>query len=271
MVDNSEPAMRKRQSVKDTIRQLIQSGELEGVSLNETSIANIAEKVSANEPMKQGHHGKDQGHEGKKGGRPYMPKHLKRGIHGGARSNIRKKDEKPRKWELPISTKHEICKKLDGARSEFPDECDLFNHFSKQLKMRSDKLRDIYHEKSKWAKEMLKHQQSSGAYCRKDNSGLSRGKKASGGNKMRLRASGGGAKRQFPHLYDEVKDWLEMERSHGHGVPKVDLAWRYYKLLSAEKKRLEKQRDELDEGPERILCMNQLDRAESQMKSFGEG
>lgn len=91
VVDNSEPAMRKRQSVKDTIRQLIQSGELEGVSLNETSVANIAEKVSANEPMKQGHHGKDQGHEGKKGGRPYMPNHLKRGIHGGATSNIRKK------------------------------------------------------------------------------------------------------------------------------------------------------------------------------------
>ena len=88
---------------------------------------------------------------------------------------------------------------------------------------------------------------------------------------MRLRASGGGAKRQFPHLYDEVKDWLEMERSHGHGVQKMDLAWRYYKLLSDEKKMLEKQRDELDEGPERILCMNELDRAESQMKSFGEG
>ena len=130
VVDNSEPAMRKRQSVNDTIRQLIQSGELEGVSLNETSVANIAEKVSANKPMNQGHHGKDQGHEGKKGGRPYMPNHLKRGIHGGATSNIRKKDEKPRKWELPISTKHEICKKLDGARSEFPDQCDLFNHFS---------------------------------------------------------------------------------------------------------------------------------------------
>ena len=62
-----------------------------------------------------------------------------------------------------------------------------------------------------------------------------------------------------------------MERSHGHGVQKMDLAWRYYKLLSDEKKRLEKQRDELDEGPERILCMNQLDRAESQMKSIGEG
>ena len=60
------------------------------MSLNETSVANIAEKVSANEPMKQGHHGKDQGHEGKKGGRPYVPKHLKRGIHGGATSNMRK-------------------------------------------------------------------------------------------------------------------------------------------------------------------------------------
>ena len=55
--------------MKDTIRQLIQSGELEGVSLNETSVANIAEKVSANQPMNQGHHGKDQGHEGKKGGK----------------------------------------------------------------------------------------------------------------------------------------------------------------------------------------------------------
>ena len=44
---------------------------------------------------------------------------------GGATSNMRKNDEKPRKWELPLSAKHEICKKLDGARSEFPDERDL--------------------------------------------------------------------------------------------------------------------------------------------------
>ena len=147
----------------------------------------------------------------------------------------------------------------------------MLNHFSKQLKMRSDKLRDIYHEKSKWANEMLKHQQSSAKDYRKNRSGLSKGKKVSGGNKLRLRASRGGAKRQFPHLYDEVKDWLEKERSHGHGVQKMDLAWRYYKLLSDEKNRLEKQRDELDEGPERILCMNQLARAASQMKSIGEG
>ena len=44
---------------------------------------------------------------------------------GGATSNMRKNDEKPRKWELPLSAKHEICKKLDGARSEFLDERDL--------------------------------------------------------------------------------------------------------------------------------------------------
>ena len=60
-----------------------------------------------------------------------------------------------------------FARSLMGQGQNSQMSCDLFNHFSKQLKMRSDKLRDIYHEKSKWAKEMLKHQQSSGAYMQK--------------------------------------------------------------------------------------------------------
>ena len=43
---------------------------------------------------------------------------------------------------------------------------------------------------------------------------MSKGKVGPIGNKRRVRASGGGAKKQFPHLMDEVQMWLERERSH---------------------------------------------------------
>ena len=88
---------------------------------------------------------------------------------------------------------------------------------------------------------------------------------------MRVRASGGSAKQQFPHLVGEVKTWLERERSYGHGVQKMDLAWKYFQLLSVQEVKLEEKRDELEDGPQKILCSNQLERAESQMKSIKEG
>ena len=137
--------------------------------------------------------------------------------------------------------------------------------------MRPHVLKGIYAERSKWETEILKHQQSTTADERTQRSGLSKGKKASGGNHMRVRASGGGAKQQFPHLVGEVKTWLERERSYGHGVQKMDLAWKYFQLLSVEKVKLEEKRDELEDGPQKILCINQLERAESQMKSIKEG
>ena len=74
-----------------------------------------------------------------------------------------------------------------------------------------------------------------------------------------------------PHLVGEVKTWLERERSYGHGVQKMDLAWKYFQLLSVEKVKLQEKRDELEDGPQKILCINQLERAESQMKSIKEG
>ena len=167
-----------------------------------------------------------------------IPKGMRRGVYGGSKSNVRKKDEKPTTWEMPISTKHSICKKLYEARAEFPDEKDSLNHFSKKLMMRPNQLREIYKQRSIWEKEMMKHEQSTAIDERKQRSGLSKGKKASGGNQMRVRASRGGAKRQFPHLFHEIKIWLDKERSHGHGVQKMDLAWRYFQLLALEKRSL---------------------------------
>ena len=51
----------------------------------------------------------------------------------------------------------------------------------------------------------------------------------------------------------------------------MDLAWQYFQLLSVEKVKLEEKRDELEDWPQKILCINQLERAESQMKSIKEG
>ena len=135
--------------------------------------------------------------------------------------------------------------------------------------MRPHVLKGVYAERSKWETEILKHQQSTTADERTE--WIEQREKASGGNHMRVRASGGGAKQQFPHLVGEVKTWLERERSYGHGVQKMDLAWKYFQLLSMEKVKLEEKRDELEDGPQKILCINQLERAESQMKSIKEG
>ena len=55
----TEPPMSKRPTVKDTIRNLVRSGELEGVSLDEEAIGDIANKALQN-----------RGDHGKKGGRP---------------------------------------------------------------------------------------------------------------------------------------------------------------------------------------------------------
>ena len=70
---------------------------------------------------------------------------------------------------------------------------------------------------------------------------------------------------------DEVKAWLERERRYGHGAQKMDLAWKHDQLLSLEKVKLEEKRDELEDGPQKILCINQLERAASQMKSIKDG
>ena len=41
---------------------------------------------------------------------------------------------------------------------------------------------------------------------------------------MKIRALGGGAKQQFPHLVGEVKTWLERERNYGHGEQQMDFS-----------------------------------------------
>ena len=55
------------------------------------------------------------------------------------------------------------------------------------------------------------------------------------------------------------------------GSQKMDLAWRYYQLLALEKKNLEEQRDELEDGAQKVICMSKLEKAESQMKTISDG
>ena len=81
--------------------------------------------------------------------------------------------------------------------------------WNRTILMRPHVLKGIYAERSKWETEIQKHQQSTTAAERTQTNGLSKGMKTSGGNHMRVRASGEGAKQQFPHLVGEVKTWLE--------------------------------------------------------------
>ena len=117
-------------------------------------------------------------------------------------------------------------------------------------------VKGIYVESSKWEIEILKLQQSTTTDERTQRSGLSKGEKVSGGNHIRVRASGGGTKQQFPHLVGEVKTWLERKSNYGHGVQKIDFAWKYFQLLSMEKVKLEEKRDKLEDGPQKILYIN---------------
>ena len=63
-------------------------------------------------------------------------------------------------------------------------------------------------------------------------------------------------------------DYIMSLVSMGH---EEDLAWKYVQLLSVEKVKLDEKRDELEDGPQKILCINQLERAESQNEEHQRG
>ena len=46
-----------------------------------------------------------------------------------------------------------------------------------------------------------------------------------------MRAKGGGRKLQFPSIYEQIRTWVELERSHCHTVLPRHVGWKFHELL----------------------------------------
>ena len=137
---------------------------------------------------------------------------------GGRTSNRRQGHEKPRQFEMTVSMKHRICQQLYATHEQHPAEVDMLKAFARKNKMRFDKVQDIWANRATWA-----------SMESKEHGNLKHGDRS--GKKARMRAGGGGSKREFPQLVVKLGHWLDKERAHGHQVLQRHLAWQYELLL----------------------------------------
>eukprot|EP00438_Fugacium_kawagutii_P003448 Skav229316 [mRNA] locus=scaffold2616:95961:99953:+ [translate_table: standard] len=169
-----------------------------------------------------------------KGGRPKKLDERLRGVAGGLKSNIRLKNQRLLRQDLPVAMKHKICETIFGNRLEFASEEMLMAAMAKKFSMRSKRLKMIWKKRAHWKQLVEKHQQSQTLEMRTGR-GAHHGVHGTGAVKhVKMRAAGGGQKLEFPEVYEKVKNWVEMERSHGHSVLKRHISWKYMEFLRAE-------------------------------------
>ena len=85
---------------------------------------------------------------------------------------------------------------------------------------------------------------------------------------QRVRASGAGAKIEFPELYESTKHWLEAERAHGHVVLPRHVSWKYESSLDQEIARLEDVMKDEENPQQWRLLKDRIDRGKRQKKSL---
>ena len=247
---------KKKARMANTVRALIASGKimLDGKPLQWAESEDNVQKIKAGV------------HEAKRdtGGRP--PKLVgRRGVAGGLKSNVRLKDQKRLRDELPVSTKHSMCTRMFESRDQFATAAEFWSHWGKQYRMRRYVLKQMYEKRSAWKAVVEKHRQSLAVESRVGR-GASKGLKGSGITRhQRVRAAGGGKKKEFPLVYERVVAWFQAERAHGHTVLQRHLAWKYSHFLQEEISRLEdeiRKPDQLDKDIRRLK--NQLDKAKKQ-------
>ena len=170
----------------NTVRALIASGKimLDGKPLQWAESEDNVQKIKAGV------------HEAKRdtGGRP--PKLVgRRGVAGGLKSNVRLKDQKRLRDELPVSTKHSMCTRMFESRDQFATAAEFWSHWGKQYRMRRYVLKQMYEKRSAWKAVVEKHRQSLAVESRVGR-GASKGLKGSGITRhQRVRAAGGGKKK----------------------------------------------------------------------------
>lgn len=223
------PPKKHEPSIADTIRAMLQSG----LVTRDGSIVSVSDKeVHQLTEQMQRQIRKD------KGGRPEK-KIVKRGVAGGLSSNMRLKSQKLLRQDLPVAYKHEICETIFNKRLEFESQEALFRAMGKKFRMKRKRLMYIWKRRSMWKADMEKKKLSRSQYTR---SGKGAGKGVRGLEAVKhekRRASGGGAKIQFPHLYQKMKDWVNKERMHGHSVLKKHISWKYEQYLSEHQQELQ--------------------------------
>ena len=115
---------------------------------------------------------------------------------------------------------------------------------------------------------MVKHKQSTSIEHREESRGA-QGVHGQGKAKtQRVRASGAGAKLEFPELYEKTKHWLEAERGHGHVVLPRHVSSKYESFLAEEIARLEARVNEEENAQQQRLLTERLDRGKRQKMSL---
>ena len=226
--DGELPAKKQGNRVKDTVRAMLMAGLISKdgsvISATEKNVESLAQDIGS----KMSKFEKDTG------GRPKKLNENKRGVAGGMSSNVRLKGQRLLRQDLPVSMKHKICETIFSSRAEFASDEKLFSAMAKKFCMKLKRLRYIWRKRVHWKMLMEKHQQSAAEQMRPGR-GADRGVHGTGAVKhVKMRAAGGGQKIEFPQLYEKVKAWVEMERSHGHTVLKRHISWKYMEYLQAE-------------------------------------
>ena len=253
--------VRKRPKMEDAVKALIASGQimLDGkpLELREDNAQHV--KSALNEKRKES-----------LGGRP--PKLIgRRGVAGGLKSNVRLKDQKRLRDELPVSTKHSMCTRMLQSRDEFATAEDFWSHWGKQFRMRRHVLKKMYEKRSAWKDVVEKHQQSLAAESRAGR-GAKHGRHGAGITRHeRLRAAGGGRSKEFPLVYERVVAWFQSERAHGHTVLQRHLSWKYHVYMKEEIQRLQDEICKPDQSEKDIrILKQQLDKAKKQDQALAK-
>ena len=249
------PPRRKALRVEDAVAAMIRSGDIvvdgRKVSMDETpAVREISTQLRE-----------------KLGGRPRKFSKL-RGVAGGHKSNVRKKGERMLRQDLPISFKHQLCVEIQEERSHHPALKDVFSKMRKKYNMTAKRVRKIWEKRMQWKADVQKYKQSKAEDMRPKHKGMAQGSHAAGSGHMRVRASGAGAKLDFPECYEKVKVWVNAERMHGHTVLPRHIAWKYQEYLQNEKLKLEDQlSQESDKGAKHQLKIK-LDKADKQLTTL---
>ena len=200
------------------------------------------------------------------GGRPKKDK--LRGVAGGHRSNVRMKGEKQLRQDLPISHQHAVCQHLFKEKERFASERGLMRYGKKKFGVRMTTLSYIWARRKQWAEDMQKYKQSTSIEDRAESRGA-QGVHGQGKAKtQRMRASGAGAKLEFPELYEKNKHWLEAERGHGHVALPRHVSWKYESFLAEELARLDARVNEEENEQQQRLLKERLDRGNRQKMSL---
>ena len=149
---------------------------------------------------------------GRLGGRPKASEAL---VALGDRPAKRVEGSVKKRIEFGVYEKLDICKYIDQAKQSHPKEKALWAECRQKFGISVQSLKEIYVKKDQWGALVKKH-----GLGKKRGQGKGKRKRP---KNARVRAPGGGRKREFDQQIKDLKHWIEMERSNGHFISKREL------------------------------------------------